>query len=114
MSAQRGATHRAGAAAVDITPALGGPAVAPTLLAGFWPARPATGIHSPLEVRAVALAALDGPPVVLAVAPPADEDDWDEGWDDEEATEASTPRTHGEHRRRSRNDRRRARRRGTR
>ena len=63
---------------------------------------------------ATLLAAMAEAPVVLAVAPPADEDDWDEGWDDEEATEASTPRTHGEHRRRSRNDRRRARRRGTR
>jgi hypothetical protein len=38
------------------------------LLAGFWPARPATAIHSPLLVRAIALAEADGAPVVLAVA----------------------------------------------
>lgn len=68
MSAEWIATHRAGASAVDITPSLGGREAAPTLLAGFWPARPATGVHSALEVRAIALAALEGPPVVLAVA----------------------------------------------
>lgn len=62
------ATHRAGAAVVDITPGLAGADGRPTLLAGFWPARRATGIHSPLEVRALALATPDGPPVVLAVA----------------------------------------------
>lgn len=71
MSRPTGATaptHRAGAAAVDITPGLTRPDGRPTLLAGFWPARPASGVHSPLEVRAIALAELDGPPVVIAVA----------------------------------------------
>ncbi|MFM2106711.1 MAG: hypothetical protein RL338_1743 [Chloroflexota bacterium] len=61
-------THRAGAAAIPITPRLAGPDGTPTLLAGFWPPRPATGVHSPLEVRALALATPDGPPVVIVVA----------------------------------------------
>jgi len=72
---------------------------------------------------ATLLAEMAGAPVVLASAP-ADEDDWDdEEWDDEEwdegeaegaAEAAEPPRTSTEHRRRSRNDRRRTRRRGTR
>jgi hypothetical protein len=63
----RAATHRAGAAVRDITPPLVWADGSPVLLAGFWPARPATGIHSRLAVRAIALAETDGAPVVLAV-----------------------------------------------
>lgn len=66
---------------------------------------------------ATALAAMAEVSVVLAAAPPDDEDDWDdEEWDGEgEAGEAAeTPRPSAEHRRRSRNDRRRTRRRGAR
>ncbi len=62
------ATHLAGAAVRDITPPLRWADGSATLLAGFWPAREATGVHSPLAVRAVALAQPDGDPVVLAVA----------------------------------------------
>lgn len=66
---------------------------------------------------ATLLAAMAEVPAVLAAAPLEDEDDWDdEDWDDEgEAGEtAETPRPSAEHRRRSRNDRRRTRRRGAR
>lgn len=61
-------THRVGAAVRDITPPLLRDDGRPTLLAGFWPARPATGVHSPLAIRAIAIAEPDGGPVVLAVA----------------------------------------------
>jgi hypothetical protein len=63
-------THLAGAAVRDITPDLAVAATLgrPVLLAGFWPARPATDVHSSLFVRALALAEPGGPPVVLAVA----------------------------------------------
>lgn len=61
-------THLAGAATRDITPPLRWADGSPTLLAGFWPARPATGVHSPLAVRAIAIAEPGADPVVLAVA----------------------------------------------
>ncbi|MEO8274256.1 MAG: hypothetical protein ABI620_09340 [Chloroflexota bacterium] len=61
-------THRVGAATRDITPPLTWDDGSPVLLAGFWPARPASAVHSQLCVRAVAIAEPDGPPVVLAVA----------------------------------------------
>ena len=61
-------THLAGAAVRDITPPLRRADGSPTLLAGFWPARAASGVHSPLAVRAIAIAEPGGNPVVLAVA----------------------------------------------
>lgn len=62
------ATHLAGAAVRDITPPLRWADGSPMLLAGFWPAREATGIHTALTVRAIALCEPGDDPVVLAVA----------------------------------------------